>query len=139
MGIFGAVNVARLGRRLSGREKGMGRVWGHLNAPGQISQWEVLEVFTLITIFQGKKIPSIPVLVNLDLPAPPARTEQLGRDLGMGLSPAGTPRGASPGWNSTQKSPWGERGGFIPKNTTATPTPRGMENPISPSTLPNLP
>lgn len=60
MGIFGAVNVSRLGRCLGGREKGMGK-----SARGKFCTFP-----TLSRILSGKKkFPSIPAFVNLDLPA----------------------------------------------------------------------
>lgn len=91
----------------------------------------------LSRIFGEKKFPSLPVFVKAD----PTRRRRQGRE--------GFRDGFVPGWDALRglsrlefdpEKSRGERGGFIPKNTTTLPpTPRGMENPISPSTLPNLP
>lgn len=82
--------------------------------------------------FSGKKIPSIPDGRIRSSGAGKNRTVCEG--FGDGFVPGwGTLRGLSRPEFDPEKIP-GERGGFILKNTT-TATPRGMENPISPSTL----
>lgn len=114
-----------------GRKKGWNRFGATGMFPVKSASGKFWSFSPLSRIFR-EKIPSIPDGRIRSSGAGKNRTVCEG--FGDGLVPGwDTLRGLSRPEFNPEKIP-GERGGFILKNTT-TATPRGMENPISPSTL----